>query len=126
MAVTVARIQRLVKFWQARLHLSDWRIRVRVGEFEDEGRFGRLSAANVSRPAYLEADIYVDPDRVVAAEEDLRHLICHEVLHCHTAELVAIADLWAGDDVGRKEFVRTVHERLVTRLERVLADVAPE
>lgn len=121
MAVTVARIKTLVRHWQARLHLTDWRLRVKVGEFEDEGRFAKLSAANISRPEYLEADIYVDPARVVTAEEDLNRLVCHELLHCHTAELVAICDLWAGEDAGRKEYVRKAHEQLVTRLERVLA-----
>lgn len=122
MAITLSRVQKLVSYWQRRLHLTDWRIRVRVGEFEDEGRFGRTCAANVSRPEYLEADIYVDPERVVKAEEELRPLTCHEVTHCLTAEIVGIADLWAGDDAGRKEYVRTVHERLVTRLERIFTD----
>ena len=121
MAVTVAKVRALVRHWQAKLHLTDWRLRVKVGEFEDEGKFARLSAANFSRPEYLEADIYVDPVRVVTAEEDLNRLICHELLHCHTAELIRIADMWAGTDEGRKEYVRTAHEQLVSRLERVLA-----
>ena len=121
-AVSVATITRLVRVWQKRLHLTEWRISVKVGEFEEEGRFGKLSAACVAEPEYLEARVYVDPEHAARVGEDLNRLMCHELAHCLTAELVSIADQWAGDDPGRKEFVKQAHERLVSRWERVMCD----
>ena len=122
MAVTQKRIEALTRYWRKRLHLHEWRISIKVGEFEDEGRFAKLSAANVAEPDYLEATVYYDPDRIREAKEDLNRLTCHELLHCHTAELVTICDQWAGDDPIRQRMVKHAHEQLVSRLERILTD----
>jgi hypothetical protein len=74
-----------VKFWQKKLLLSDWKIAVEVGPLDDGSR-----ADCDAKPEYREAKIRLDPDKIDA--EELDGFCIHELLHCHTWRLEALAE----------------------------------
>ena len=104
-----------VRLWRERLHLHDWKISVLVEAIPAEDDAKAYCAA---KPEYREALVCVDPHEVALA--DLEATVCHELIHCQTESLAALALFMAGDDPVRRESVRRAEEELVMRLERVV------
>ena len=117
MKPTPANIRARVAHYIPLLGLSDWDIRVLVGPNPDGSR--RLSGASVSQPAYKAAQLYFDPEQIIASEEDTDSLVRHELIHVLLSPLVDIADAWAGDESGRMRHVSYINETLTTTIERL-------
>lgn len=118
--LTEEQVERALRKWQARLGLSDWRIRLVYGpNTEDEDRAGLYAA-----PEYREATVYWDPARVdVHTMRECEEWCLHELLHAITWQLEKQAEHWAGDDEAKYETVRDIAEGVVTNLERAVLNV---
>jgi hypothetical protein len=111
-----AQIRASLKRWQKKLLLSDWTITVVVGKTDDG------SAANCdAQPEYKTAVLTFDPTRIPV--EQIDSFAVHELLHCHTWRLEAIAEEW-GQSESRYQVVREVAETTVTSLEYAVLNVA--
>jgi hypothetical protein len=108
-------IKARVKFWQKKLLLSDWRIVVDVGPLDDGSR-----ADCDAKPEYREATIRLDPEKIDA--EELDGFCIHELLHCHTWRLEALAEEW-GRSESQYQFARDAAETVVTDLERIILNL---
>lgn len=104
------RILRLVRYYQELTGLGQWQIEVMFGREKD-------GAACAADDEYLQAMLYFDLDNLNEADEE--RIVLHEILHCHTWELVRVSDLMAGRDKHAKEMVRAARERCTTLLERM-------
>jgi hypothetical protein len=110
------RVTSLVRRWQKRLLLGDWKLTIQVGALDSNER-----ADCDARPEYKEATIRLDPEKI--PPEDLEGFIVHELLHLHTWRLEQIAEEW-GQSESRYALVRDIAESVVTELERAILNVA--
>jgi hypothetical protein len=101
-----------VRAWQKKLLLSDWKISVQVGALDDGSR-----ADCDAKPEYKEAVIRLDPEKIPPDEID--GFCVHELLHCHTWRLEALAEEW-GRSESQYVFARETAEAVVTDLERII------
>jgi len=106
----------LVRRWQKRLLLGDWKISVELGALDDGAK-----ADCDAKPEYKEATLRFDLDKV--PPEELEAYVVHELIHCHTWRLEGIAEEW-GLSESRYQFVRDTAESVVTELERCILNVA--
>lgn len=104
------RITSLVRRYQRLMGLSQWRIYIKFGRC-------REGAACVADDEYLRATLYFDLNEIT--DEDVELTVRHELLHCHTWELLRVAEHLASKDRNAKEMVRAANERIVTELERM-------
>jgi hypothetical protein len=109
------RVTARVRQWQKRLLLGDWKIAVQVGALDDGSR-----ADCDAKPEYKEALIRLDPEKI--GDDELDGFICHELLHCHTWRLEALAEEW-GRSESQYVFARETAEGLVTDLERIILNL---
>jgi hypothetical protein len=111
------RLQSRVKYWQKRLLLSDWSITVLVGALDDLDERADCDA----KPQYKEGVIRLDPKKIPEAEWDA--YCVHELLHCVTWRLEALAEEW-GRSESQYVVARETAETVVTDLERIILGLA--
>lgn len=104
------RLKRLVEYWQPRLKLADWTIKVRVGTTKND-----CAAENHSQPEYKEALIEFNLDLVPEAE--LEDYVVHELSHCHVERLAQVA-LDNAPAVMHK-VISDMEEDLATMIEKI-------
>ena len=109
---TKRQVQARVKFWQKRLGLSDWRFTIRFGKMEDEA-----DAACMAMPEYRHAILHFALEQIPVEETD--YFVCHEIAHCLPWALANAAHTMAGGDPAKEEWIRTLEEELVTKLEKL-------
>jgi hypothetical protein len=110
-------IRSRVKFWQKRLLLSDWKITVVVG-VADDGSTANCDAS----PEYRQAKLTFDPERMPTDLAEIDSFCLHELLHCYTWRLEAMAENW-GRSESQYVLVRDVAETTVTDLERAILNI---
>lgn len=109
---TKRQVRARVRFWQKRLGLTGWQFVVTFGPDSDDA-----DAACLAMPEYLHAHLFFDLAKIPL--EELDHYVCHEVAHCLCWPLANAAHAMAGGDKSKEEWVRTLEEELVTRLEKL-------
>jgi len=103
-------LDKLVARWIKRFDLGRWDIEVIVPEV------GYKDVANCeASPEYRKAVLYFNLAGI--ADDDLEMYVRHELGHCLTAELAALAEQLTRGDPVLKEQVRLAEELLVTRIE---------
>lgn len=107
------RLQSRVKYWQKRLLLADWNITVLVGALDDHEERADCDA----KPQYKEAVIRLDPKKI--PPDELDGFCIHELLHCVTWRLEALAEEW-GRSESQYVVARETAETVVTELERII------
>jgi hypothetical protein len=106
-----------VRYWQKRLLLSDWAIKVQVGALDDLDERADCDA----KPQYKEAVLRFDPAKIPPSELDA--FCVHELLHCVTWRLEALAEEW-GRSESQYIVARETAETVVTDLERIILGLA--
>lgn len=108
-------IERRVRYWQKKLRLSEWQIKVEIGPVE-------CGADAEAAPHYQNAVLRFDPTQV--PEKEIDAWAVHELVHCVMWRLERQAEAWAGDDEAKYEVVRDIAETIATDLERIILNVA--
>jgi hypothetical protein len=109
---TKRQVRARVKFWQKRLRLTDWKFTLQFGKMEDGA-----DAACMAQPEYRHAILHFCLEQI--PPEELDSFVCHEMLHTLVWPLANAAQVMAGGDASKEEWVRTVEEGLVTALEKL-------
>jgi hypothetical protein len=117
--LTQRQVQSRVQFWQKRLGLQAWRFAVRFGRMDDEAE-----AACMAQPEYLHAILHFDLSQIPVDELD--SYVAHEITHALVWPLANAAHTMAGGDQSKEEWVRTMEEELVTRLEKLFVAMLPD
>lgn len=104
------RIEQLVRHYQALTGLERWDITVEFAPDKDE-------AACSADDEYMRATLTFDLGRIEPAYDE--DYVRHEILHCHTWELLRVAEQLAKHDKVALEMVRAASERCTTLLERM-------
>ena len=105
-----------VKWWQKRLGLTDWQIRIEFGSDAD-GSDAACSAA----PEYKFATLHFDLTKIDPAM--IERYVVHELSHCFVWRLANCAHALAAGDKSKEEWVRTEEETLTTHLENLLVQL---
>lgn len=116
-APTPHQIRRRVRYWQRRLDLTGWSVKIEIGP-DAEG----ASASCLAQPEYRSATVRFDPAKIPA--EELDAFCVHELCHCLVWPLANAAHVMAGGDGPKEEWVRTMEEELTTALERLIVKLA--
>lgn len=123
--MTKQKIISRTKYWQEKLGLHNWRIRLYFSDFKEKVKHDKFSALARTdlNPTYLIADITFKEDDLALVDDTV---IVHELLHIVMGDLVSyfltnsdkvdIEDKWA---LYFEEKTVTTIERIVTRLHNV-------
>lgn len=101
-----------VRWWQKRLGLNGWDIKVQFGKMDDGA-----DAACMASPEYRSCVVHFDLEKI--PPETLDAYVSHEVTHALCWSLANAAHSMAGGDKSKEEWVRTEEESLVTALEGI-------
>ena len=105
--------------------LGEWEVEVGLARIDSRGGFATTMTTHMSTP-YLQAEIIVDPDRVLSADSFIQALI-HEFLHILLApyDMVrnVVGTLPGGESETVAEVWRHAEEQVCQRLSRTLLPV---
>jgi hypothetical protein len=104
-----------LRYWQRRLGLTEYKIRVRFDRPAEEHR----AHCHLWDAEYLEGEIYFNLPRIGSLRE-LDELCLHELSHVAFWPIGAIADKMAGKSHKLRRLVLLAEEQSTTRLERIL------
>ena len=116
---TKRQVRARVRYWQKRLGLEAWKFDVTFGATEDDA-----DAACAAMPEYMYARLNFNLPAVPL--EELEHFVAHEVIHAICWPLANAAHTMAGGDQAKEEWIRTLEEELVTKLERLFVSMTEE
>ena len=116
---TKRQVQARVRVWRRRLGLTDWKFKVTFGPDSDDA-----DASCMAMPEYLYAHLHFDLSKIPGDEID--HYVAHECIHALVWPLANAAHTMAGGDQSKEEWVRTLEEALVTRLEKLFVAMTGE
>ena len=115
--LTKRQVTARVKWWQKRLGLTDWEIRIQYVSDAEDGSHAACSA----QPEYRFATLYFDLPKIDPAM--IERYVCHELVHCFVWRLANCAHALAAGDKSKEEWVRTEEETLTTQLENLLVQL---
>lgn len=109
----------MVKHYQRLMGMDLWELTCIFGKLSENPSDQPSSAGCSADPEYCTAVLYFDLERMKLTDDQPDACVRHELLHCFLWSLAALAEDWAGDDPGRKKFVKYLEEHATTMLERM-------
>lgn len=107
-------IERLARAAIPALRLEHWDITLAFPRRLEDGAAAECDA----QPEYKQATVRFNCRKI--DWDDLPRFVVHELMHCHVEALAGIAQLAAGKDRAKAEWVRRTEEELVTVLDQIL------
>jgi hypothetical protein len=111
---TREQIHKYVKKWRKILRLEHWRLRVCVRDTTPPTDKDPSKASCEAWPEYREANLTFTLDLIEAEPTDLEELVAHEMCHCRSWPLTQVADEFAKQHEGLKEWARIATETVTT------------
>lgn len=111
---TRTQIHKYVKKWRKILRLQDWRLRVLVRDTTPSDDKDPCKGSCHAAPEYREALLTFTLDLIEAEPTDLEELVAHEMSHCISWPLTQMADEFAKQHEGLKEWARIATETVTT------------
>jgi hypothetical protein len=121
--ITRKQARRWLRFWQSRLLLQRWRIRILFNQDESWDRSGQIMVM----PGREEADLTLWE---AMPEKEGAYIVAHELLHIVQEPVDVFVDLWAKETLEEEQYelftelYNNRRERVVDHLTEILADLA--